>query len=466
VRSLFALAAVLFFVPQLTRAAADLGVPPEQATFSPGKETKILDARTGGLGWYVVYVPRDYSPEREWPTIFCYHGKNGDPTTWPFRQLTDGQSYIVVGMEYIDRETKNDAKEDIENLTRIRAFVESRLRINPRLVFMGGFSQGGWSTSRFGDLYIEQLAGLVIMGAGGSPGQNAAPLLKNKPVFIGIGETDDSNARAKSARDAYTAKGANVTFEEFKGLGHSVDVNDQPLKDWLKKYGPQNQMIASLASARAAEKAGKLGEAYNLYLATAKMSGGQDAAEAAKTIGDAAQKKLEDAQSAVAAKKFPDAVKTLVPMEKLYAGSAFAQRAGELLQQIRTDPTIKAEIEQAKIDATADAIAAQAQAAERSKDYARALSLYETYVSRYAKAAHFIQVKAHYDQLKSDPVIQASAKSQAADRECKGWLSTADNYINNNLPEKAKPYLQRILDKYPGTAWAAQAKERLAGMKN
>jgi outer membrane protein assembly factor BamD (BamD/ComL family) len=225
-------------------------------------------------------------------------------------------------------------------------------------------------------------------------------------------------------------------------------------------------MIAALANARGAEKAGKLGEAYNLYVATSKMSGGQDAADAAKQIGDAAEKKLEDAQSAVAARKYPDAVKTLVPMEKLYAGSAFAQRAGELLQQIRTDPAIKAQIEQAKIDATADAIQAQAQSAEKSKDYARALSLYETYVAQYAKATRFAEVKAHYEQLKSDPAIQASAKSQSADRECKGWLSTADNYINNNLAEKAKPYLQRILDKYPGTAWAAQAKERLARIKN
>lgn len=455
---------VILYLAPLARGA-DAGVPPEQATFSPGKETKILDPTTGGLGWYVVYVPKDYTPEREWPTIFCYHGKNGDPTTWPFKQLTDGQSYIVVGMEYIDRETKNDAKEDIENLTRIRGFVGSKLRINPRLVFMGGFSQGGWSTSRFSNLYIEQLAGLIIMGAGGSPGEKAAPLLKNKPVFVGIGEMDDANKNARSARDAYTAKGADVTFEEFKGLGHSVDVNDQPLKDWLKKYGPQNQMIAALANALTAEKAGKLGEAYNLYVGASKMSGGLDAGDAAKQIADAAEKKLDEAQAALAAKKYPDAVKTLVPMEKLYAGSGFAQRAGELLQQIRTDPAIKAEVEQAKIDAVADAIQAQAQSAEKSKDYARALSLYETYVAQYSKAARFAEVKAHLAQLKSDPAIQASAKSQSADRECKGWLSTADNYINNNLPEKAKPYLQRILDKYPGTAWASQAKERLTTIK-
>jgi dienelactone hydrolase len=458
----------LFFAPSPLRAADPPagGAPPDQATFSPGKETKILDPKTGGLGWYVVYVPKDYTPDREWPTLFCYHGKNGDPTTWPIKQATDGAGYIIVGMEYLNREGTNDAKEDIENLTRIRTFVASKLRVNSKLIFMGGFSQGGWSTSKFSNLYMDQLAGLLIMGAGGSPNEKAIPLLKGKPVFVGIGELDDANKNAKLARDAYTAKGADVTFEEFKGLPHTADVKDPFLKEWLLKWGPQNQMIAALATAKTAEKSGKLGEAYTLYTSTAKMNGGQEAADLASQIETAAEMKLANAQAAIAAKKYPDAIKTLVPMEKLYAGSAFAERAAELIQQVRTDPAIKAEIDQAKLDATADAIQAQAQSAEKSKDFARALTLYETYVTQYPKATNFTQVKTRYDQLKADPTIQASAKNQAADRECKGWLSTADNYISNNMAEKAKPYLQKVIDKYPNTSWAPEARKRLSAIKN
>jgi pimeloyl-ACP methyl ester carboxylesterase len=450
----------------LLQAADVPGVPPEQAVFTPGKEVKILDPKTGGLGWYRVYTPKDYTPDREWPTLFCYHGHNGDPTTWPIKQATDGTGYIIVGMEYLDRETANDPKQDIENLNRIRAFVGSKLRINSKLVFMGGFSQGGWSTSKFSNLYMDQLAGLLIMGAGGSPSDKAITLLKGKPVFIGIGELDPANKNAVSAREAYTAKGADLTFEEFKGLAHTADVNNPALKQWLLKWGPQNQMIASLAVAKSTEKAGKLGEAYNLYLATAKMQGGAEAADLAKQISDTAEKKLSDAQASIAAKKYPDAIKTLVPFEKLYAGSTFAQRAADIIQQVRTDPAIKAEIDQAKIDATADAIQAQAESAEKSKDFARAMSLYQSYVTQCPTATHIAQVKAHYEQLKANPTIQTAAKSQAADRECKSWLSTADNYIANNMTEKAKPYLQKILDKYPNSDWAPQARKRLAATKN
>jgi hypothetical protein len=293
-----------------------------------------------------------------------------------------------------------------------------------------------------------------------------AAQLKGKPVFIGIGEIDDANKFAQSAKAAYAAKGVDLTFEEWKGLGHTADTKSQVLKDWLQKYGPKNQMMASLVVAKAAEKAGKLGEAYNLYTATSKMQGGQEAADQAKAIGDVAEKKLADAKAAIAAKRYPDAIKTLVPLEKVYAGARFAEQATKIIAQIRTDPAIKAEVEQARIDAIADAIQTQAQAAEKAKDFARALQLYESYVAQCGGATRAAEVKAHYEKLKSDPAILASAKSQSADRECKGWLSTADNYISNNMGEKAKPYLQKILDKYGGTPWAVEAKKRMAAIKN
>ena len=440
------------------------GVKAELATFSPGKETKINDPDTGGLGYYCVWVPTGYTPEREWPLIICYHGKNGNPTIWPFKDLTDGQNYIILGMEYLDRESPN-AEKDVANLKRIHKFVSGKLRINPKLQFMGGFSQGGWSTSSFSNLYIDQLAGLIIMGSGGSPGEKAKPVLKGKPVFIGIGEKDPANPEAKKSKDAYTNVTANVTFEEFKGLEHQVDTKNKPLKEWLLKWGPQNQMIAAMTQAKAIEKSGKLGEAYNHYIQVAKMPGGQEAGELAKLISEPAEEKLASADKALADRKYPDAVKLYVAVQSMYAGSPFAEKAKSKIDQIQTDPAIKAEIEQAKLDAKADAIEAGAQGAEKAKDYVRALTLYESYVAQFPKAAHFAAVKKHLDELKADKTIISSAKSQGADRECKGWMSTADNYLTNNMGDKAKPYLQKIIDKYGDTEWAIEAKKKIESIR-
>src|SRR5437773_2527375 len=52
------LASIAFAALLLTATAARAadGVAPNLATFEPGKEIKIADPQTGGLGWYVVYT--------------------------------------------------------------------------------------------------------------------------------------------------------------------------------------------------------------------------------------------------------------------------------------------------------------------------------------------------------------------------------------------------------------------------
>jgi Tfp pilus assembly protein PilF len=55
-------------------------------------------------------------------------------------------------------------------------------------------------------------------------------------------------------------------------------------------------------------------------------------------------------------------------------------------------------------------------------------------------------------------------QADAADKECKGWLSMARNYIKAGMPEKAKPYLEQVIQKDPDTAYALEAKELLGEM--
>src|SRR5205823_15094555 len=110
-----------------------------------------------------------------------------------------------------------------------------------------------------------------------------------------------------------------VTFEEFPGLGHACDVNDKALKEWLLKVGPQNQMMASLAAAKAADKAGKMGEAFKLFSATGTMSGGEEAAARAKASGDEAEEKLADADALMKSKKYGEAAKILASVADVYA---------------------------------------------------------------------------------------------------------------------------------------------------
>jgi outer membrane protein assembly factor BamD (BamD/ComL family) len=60
--------------------------------------------------------------------------------------------------------------------------------------------------------------------------------------------------------------------------------------------------------------------------------------------------------------------------------------------------------------------------------------------------------------MRADPAVMKQIQSEAADKQCKGLLSMARNYLKAGMPEKAKPYLEEVIEKFPDTAYAEEAK--------
>jgi len=67
--------------------------------------------------------------------------------------------------------------------------------------------------------------------------------------------------------------------------------------------------------------------------------------------------------------------------------------------------------------------------------------------------------------MRADSALMGKIQADAADKECKGWLSMARSFIKAGMPDKAKPYLDQVLQKYPGTTYAQEAKELLGKTK-
>jgi len=195
---------------------------------------------------FIVYVPLDYSPDQSFPVIFCYHGAGAAATTWPFQQVTNGKGFIIAGMNY------TSDTEDRTNLISIKyekAFflealdmISARLNVNNKMIFMGGYSQGGYHTSLLGERLLDRLAGLIILGAGRYAVDKYPPLMKSirgKPIFVGAGKNDTvHNPRARAAANVYQSWNASVTFEEWQGVGHNIDTPEFPSKlllDWLNR---------------------------------------------------------------------------------------------------------------------------------------------------------------------------------------------------------------------------------------
>jgi predicted esterase len=207
----------------------------EQAQLKPGHVVKIDDPKTGGWGYWALYVPKDYSPDRSWPIIYCYHGVDQEAKAWPFVRLTDGAGFIIVGMEYMDRDIgAPKAEKELANLARIHALLAEKLKIDQKRQYIGGFSQGGWETAHFAEKAPKAFAGMILLGSG-RRSDVANPDVQGMPIFIGAGEKDDNLASAQNAASFYRDHGANVTMEEFKGVGHTVDLKDAALKKWLQE---------------------------------------------------------------------------------------------------------------------------------------------------------------------------------------------------------------------------------------
>lgn len=190
----------------------------------------------------VLYVPKDYKADRDWPLIVNYPFFGGTASTSPFKQITGGTGFVILGMNYATKEYGQTLKLDFlpaekEQFTEAMELVSRSVRIDPRKVFMGGVSQGGYSTTILGEAMLDRLAGLCILCAGRSYVEKLPPdskVITGKPIFIGTGQKDTVHyPRATKAAKTYEKWGAKVTLEEWPDCGHDVDFKKTGLLDWL-----------------------------------------------------------------------------------------------------------------------------------------------------------------------------------------------------------------------------------------
>jgi predicted esterase len=217
--------------------------------FVPGQEARVdVNNKLVGIDHFMVYVPFDYNDKQDWPVIFFYHGMGGQPTTWPFKQITGDRGFIIIGMGYVtgsespmtEGQYINYIKRLRKSALEVKKYIAECLRIDEKRLFITGCSMGGWYTSSIFESSSKAWAGVVILAAGRS--QNARLIaaesgriaVRGKPIYIGAGERDTNLAAARKAVAYYERFGAKVTFEQYQGEGHiCTPPNPKKLYDWL-----------------------------------------------------------------------------------------------------------------------------------------------------------------------------------------------------------------------------------------
>lgn len=376
-------------------------VPMSDAQLLPGKEVRITAPKTGKT--FLLYVPMDYTDKRPFPVLFYYHGYRGTATTRMFRHITKGEGFIVVGMNYATDGyykglSPDKTAPEKAHFNEVMVLVSARLNIATDYIFMGGYSQGGYSTTVLGEQLLEQLSGFLILGAGRRNVDMEPPpaeLIRGHPIFYGAGELDDPHyPRAKRAAQLYTEWGADVTFEGWKDETHKLSprwMTKTRMREWLIAYGPARQVKSGFEKAQIAEKNGKLGEAFTLYaeiaeiLPDTELSG--TAKESVSRLATQAETQFNQLKKAADKKPYAEVVKALEMFRNTYSESIFEVRATQLINEL--------------LNAKADALEQRAREAETQKNYVRALQLYELYLTYFPEAKRYPEVQKHVKNLKS-----------------------------------------------------------------
>ena len=371
------------------------------STVSPGTEVRITAPKTGKT--FLLYIPVDYTDKRPFPVIFCYHGYRGTATTWPFKQVTKGEGFIVVGMNYATDTYYNKlrftetAKEKIF-FDEALEIVSTRVNVAQDYIFMGGYSQGGYSTTVLGEQLLDQLAGNLVLGAGRCyVDMNPPPAerIRGHPFFYGVGELDDPHyPRAKRALQFYTECGADVTFEGWKDETHKLSpqwMTKTKMREWLITYGPMKQVESGFEKAQTVEKDGRLGEALILYTQIAGILPDTELCRGAKKLaahlGTQAETQFNRIKETADEKPYTETVKALEVFRDKYASSVFEGHAAQLLSEL--------------LNAKADALEGRARQAEAEKNYVRALQLYKLYLTYFPEAKRYSEVRKHIETLKN-----------------------------------------------------------------
>lgn len=194
---------------------------------------------------------------------------------------------------------------------------------------------------------------------------------------------------------------------------------------------------------------------------------------------DALQKELEthadqaytDADALIEKKDFASAVAQLKGLSNL-KGLPVAQRAADRLKEVLAMPEAKAAAEAAlKAQQAAekankgDELLAAAMKLKADKKDEQAYTQFKLIAAQFPSTPAATAAGDEIKKYDADPVFTKKRIQALADSKAKGILSVAASYKSAGKIDEAKLRYQSVLDQFPGTSYAEQAKKELDKLK-
>ncbi|MCM2254272.1 MAG: hypothetical protein NDJ94_01255 [Vicinamibacteria bacterium] len=306
-----------FLLAVSTAAQTPPPPPPPTAAASPtaaplsvvrGAITPKVECAAEPRFSYALYLPADYDPARKWPALFLFDPRERGPLAAAlFKEAAALHGMILVS----SNDTRSDDPRAPNNEAVMATWADaySRLSLDPRRLYAGGFSGGARLSARVGAVLKGGLAGVIAVGAG-LPPEADARLKQPFALYGAMGETDFNYTEMRQLEQQLRASHTPSRIVSFEG-GHQWLPSGLALEalDWMALQAmaedrtPTDPKVAdryrASVSARAAryEQEGRVGEALRTWEALADdlagFGGSTAAVKEAERLGTAARKELE-----------------------------------------------------------------------------------------------------------------------------------------------------------------------------
>jgi dienelactone hydrolase len=279
---------------------------------------------------YGCYLPKAYSPQREWPILYCF-GPNaeGDAFVTRYQAVCEERGWIVVG----SMNSRNGPWEPIQAaIDAVWKDTEARFKLSGTRRYASGFSGGSRVSFALSEMKAESFAGVIGIGAGLSSGAKDLPK-KSLAVWIMCGETDFNRNELNQLSEKLKASGNPLVYRNFPGdhTMPSVELMTEAVR-WMddQSESRREEMLAqeTAAAAELAAAGDPQGAWVKLLLALEKIEGGG----AARTEAERQKKSLERLPAVkpevLALAKFDKAMDWIGKNRERMANSASAKAQG------------------------------------------------------------------------------------------------------------------------------------------
>lgn len=175
---------------------------------------------------YLLYLPENYSNQKEWPLIVFLHGAGERGNDLNQVRAEGLPKFIENGKTYPFIIASPQCPSDIwwpaiiEQTMALIDELSENYNIDESRIYLTGLSMGGWGTWSTACAHPERFAAIVPICGGGMP--FLAGNLKDVPVwaFHGAKDTVVLLHRSQEMVDAVNAAGGNAKLTVYPEAGH------------------------------------------------------------------------------------------------------------------------------------------------------------------------------------------------------------------------------------------------------